>query len=57
MLGLIEENNKISTHKLAQILGVARMTIVRDIKYLKNKGMLERVGPNKGGFWKIIKPK
>jgi len=56
-LGLIEENNKISTHKLAQILGVARMTIVRDIKYLKNKGMLERVGPNKGGFWKIIKPK
>jgi ATP-dependent DNA helicase RecG len=55
LLNLINKNNKITTQKLADILGVSRMTIARDIEYLKGKGMLERIGPDKGGFWKIIK--
>jgi predicted HTH transcriptional regulator len=30
------------------------MTVARDIEYLKGVGMLERIGPDKGGYWKII---
>jgi len=33
---------------------VARMTIYRDIEKLKNKRQIKRMGPDKGGYWKII---
>jgi ATP-dependent DNA helicase RecG len=55
LLKQIEENNKISTQRLAHALGVTRMTVARDIEYLKGKEILERIGPDKVGYWKIIK--
>jgi ATP-dependent DNA helicase RecG len=53
-LKLIGGNNKISTQNLANAPGVTHMTVARDIEYLKGEGMLERIGSDKGGYWKII---
>ncbi len=46
-------NNKLSTSKLGNMLGVSKMTILRDIEILKNKGIVRRVGSSKGGNWEI----
>jgi len=40
---------------IANLLNVHEKTIKRDIKKLKQKGLLERVGSDKGGYWKIKK--
>ena len=57
ILGLIAQDNKISLAELAASLFVTRMTIYRDIQKLKDKGLLERVGPNKNGYWKLCAKK
>ncbi|MDR0941987.1 MAG: DeoR family transcriptional regulator [Bacteroidales bacterium] len=53
ILDLIGEDNTITTAQIADKLQVARMTIHRDIEKLKAKGLLERIGANKGGYWKV----
>ncbi len=53
ILKIIGENNKITTTEIAKIIGVTRMTISRDIEFLKENGLLQRIGPDKGGFWKV----
>jgi ATP-dependent DNA helicase RecG len=51
ILDIIRSNVKITTVQLANKLNIARMTIHRDLEKLKEKGLLERIGPNKGGYW------
>ena len=41
--------------ELSNILNVTHKTIKRDIEKLKNRGLIERIGPDKGGHWKMIK--
>ena len=51
---MIKEDPYISTSKMAEIIGVDRRNIARNIKKLKEQGAVRRVGPDKGGFWEII---
>jgi len=51
---LIKEDPYISTSKMAEIIGVDRRNIARNIKKLQEQGAVRRVGPDKGGFWEII---
>lgn len=50
----IRNNSRISLIDLSKILNVSRMTIFRDIEKMKENGIIDRVGPDKGGYWKII---
>ena len=54
ILYLIEGNSKISTKQLAENLNISWRTLMRALDKLKTKGILERIGPDKGGYWKII---
>ena len=54
IIDLIKEDPYISTSKMAEIIGVDRRNIARNIKKLKEQGAVRRVGPDKGGFWEII---
>ena len=46
--------NQYATHeKLSEIVGISARKIRENIAKLKTQGLLERVGPNKGGYWKI----
>ena len=51
---LIKEDPYISTTKMAEIIGVDRRNIARNIKKLQEQGVVRRVGPDKGGFWEVI---
>jgi ATP-dependent DNA helicase RecG len=55
ILQLLHSDHKISTSELATRFGITRRTVHRDLEKLKEKGILERVGPDKGGYWKILK--
>jgi len=50
---LMASDPKISMLKLSQKLNVNHKTIKRDIINLKEKKIIERVGPDKGGEWKV----
>ena len=53
ILTLIRENSKLSRRSLAVKLAVSEATIKRDISFLSNLGLIVRIGPDKGGYWKI----
>ena len=54
IIDLIKEDSYISTSKMAEIIGVDRRNIARNIKKLQEQGVVRRVGPDKGGFWEVI---
>ena len=51
---LIKQNNKITANEISERLNISLSTAKRKIKELKEKGMIERTGSDKTGFWKII---
>lgn len=53
ILGLIRENNEITQEELAEKTGLLRRGIEWNIQQLKAKKILKRVGPDKGGYWKV----
>jgi biotin operon repressor len=53
VLELIRSDSKISTTQVARQLNTTRRTIHRELAKLKEKGLLERIGPDKGGYWQI----
>jgi len=53
IIDLINKNNHISTKEIAEKLFVTRMTIHRYLEKLKSKGLIERVGADKGGYWRV----
>ena len=54
IMDLVREDPYISTTKMAEIIGIDRRNIARNIKKLQEQGIVRRVGPDKGGFWEII---
>jgi ATP-dependent DNA helicase RecG len=53
IISAILENPAVSTSVLAEKTGLTRRGIEWNIKNLKNKGILKRNGPAKGGHWEI----
>lgn len=53
ILNLMGKNKEITSSELSKILNVTRRTIARDIEELKNKNLIERIGPDKGGHWEV----
>ncbi|GHT32405.1 transcriptional regulator [Bacteroidia bacterium] len=53
ILALIRNENTISRKSIAKQLGIGTTTVYRHIESLKEKGILERIGSDRGGYWKI----
>jgi predicted HTH transcriptional regulator len=51
----LQQNPKANYTELAEKTGNSSATIKRHIQELKKQGMLERIGSDKTGFWKLIK--
>lgn len=51
----IKFNNHITYDEIADALKVSRKTVARHISSLKEKGVLVRIGGDRGGFWEIRK--
>lgn len=55
VFSLIQENNHIRASELSEKLNISLRTVRRRIKELKTQGLLERIGSDKTGYWKIIR--
>ncbi len=53
ILRLIGENNQITIEELSQQIGRSTRAIELQLKNLKDRGQLERIGPTKGGYWQL----
>jgi ATP-dependent DNA helicase RecG len=54
ILKLISENQKISITKLSKELNISTRAVEKQLSNLKETGKLERIGANKGGYWKVV---
>ena len=57
ILKLAAENPNITTTEMADILGISRRAIAKQITHLKESGQLRRIGPDKGGHWEVVEEK
>ena len=50
ILDLIRENPYVTTQEMADSIGIIPRTIAKHIKSLQEKGIIKRIGPDKGGI-------
>ena len=53
VLELLSEDPGYTMPQLAEKMSVSRKTITTYIKSLKEKGLIERIGSDRKGYWKI----
>ena len=54
ILRCLAQNPSISTHRLAELLGMSTTAMDKNIKWLKENGIIRHVGPAKGGRWEVM---
>jgi len=54
VFSLIKQDNKITAIEISERLKMSLSTVRRRIKELKEKGIVERIGSDKTGHWKVI---
>ncbi len=54
ILELMKVNPYISKKELSTEIGISSTAIDKNIHTLKEKGLLRRIGPDKGGYWEIL---
>ena len=55
ILRIMTEQPTITTAILAKEIGISTRAVDKQIAKLKALGQLQRVGADKGGYWKVIK--
>jgi len=55
ILGFMLEEPHITIPEIAKKAGISETAVQNNIKKLKERNFIERVGPNKGGHWKVNK--
>jgi ATP-dependent DNA helicase RecG len=50
---MLAEDGKLSAATLAERLGITAKAVDKHLPRLKADGIIERIGPAKGGWWKV----
>lgn len=53
IVALLTENGKLSAAALAEKIGISDKAVEKHLANLKAAGIIERIGPAKGGYWKV----
>jgi len=54
ILELIKKDEKITSSKMAEVIGINRSAVSKHLKKLQDEGFIRRDGPDKGGKWVIV---
>jgi ATP-dependent DNA helicase RecG len=57
ILNAIEENPKITAKEIQGITGLSRRGVEYQLDKLKKEKLIERIGPDRGGEWRILNRK
>jgi ATP-dependent DNA helicase RecG len=55
ILEIIGANPEISARQIAEMLNLSPRGVEKQVDKLKQQGSLIRIGPDKGGYWAIVK--
>ena len=55
IIEILAQKTGLSAREMAKILSVSERTVYRNIDILKAENLIERIGSDKTGYWKIIK--
>ena len=55
ILGLIRDNPNITIAQLMLKTNLSEPGVKKNLKQLKGKGLIKRIGSNKTGYWEIVK--
>ena len=55
IMELIRHNPNITTSEMAGIIGITRRAVAKIINTLQTEGIIQRIGPDKGGYLEIVK--
>lgn len=55
IVSLLREKNTISIVEISEKIGISTTAVENNIKFLKQKGLIKRVGHSKGGHWEVLK--
>lgn len=50
----VSANPSISKSKLSERIGISTTAVDKNLSALKRKGIIKRVGPDRGGHWEIL---
>ena len=53
LLLIIKQNPSVSQDEIATIVGISRIHVNKNMKKMEQKGIIKRVGPDKGGHWEV----
>ena len=53
IVALLSEDGKLSATPLAEKIGISAKSVEKHLANLKADGIIERIGPAKGGYWKV----
>ncbi|MFH1953081.1 MAG: RNA-binding domain-containing protein [Pseudomonadota bacterium] len=56
ILVTVRQDRAVTQQRLSELIGITSKNIRLNMKKLKGKGLLKRIGPDKGGYWKITLP-
>lgn len=54
ILAAIAEEPNLSQRELSEMLGVNRAYLARVMSAMQKKGLIRRIGPDKGGHWEVV---
>ncbi len=54
IIALFKDNPYLSLREISKIVDLSLSTVKRISKKLQKEGILKRIGPNKGGYWRVI---
>ena len=53
ILNLLKQNSFITQEELSKIIGIARKSIILNMKKLQEAGLIKRIGADKNGYWQV----
>ena len=53
IVALLSEDGKLNATILAEKIGISAKSVEKHLANLKADGLIERIGPAKGGYWKV----
>lgn len=54
ILQIIANNPYITTRELSEITGLSIAGVEKNMRQMKEKGLIRRIGPDKGGHWEVL---
>ncbi len=54
IIAYIKENRKVTIAEMVKKMKISRKTVAANVRQMKEKKMIKRVGPDKGGYWEVV---